>query len=228
MNSFSSLFLQSSFFCLPKDKVQSASLLDLQNRLQNHDIDNFHPSRKKEFLLGRVCASKAYELYFGSELLTLPTAADRSPVWPKEVIGSITHNQNWVGAAVSSSQKLLGIGIDLEVIGRAKLELSRYIRSSKDLLTHQSLNSNELLTLIFSAKESLYKALYPHVKCFFGFEAAAVTNIDMAKGIFQIVLVKDISPLYGPSGPNGRFQFEGRFIIVEGNCLTVLEIPIHS
>jgi len=225
MNSFSSLFLHSSFFCLPKDKEQSACLIDLQNRLQNHDIENFHPSRKKEFLLGRVCASKAYELHNGLELLTLPSAADRSPLWPKEVIGSISHNQYWVGAAVSSSQKLLGIGIDFEVIGRVKLELTRYIRSSKDLLAHQSLNSNELLTLIFSAKESLYKALYPQVKCFFGFEAAAVTNIDMTKGIFQIDLIKDISPFYGPSG---RFRFEGQFIIIEGNCLTVLEIPYHS
>ena len=224
MNSFSSLFLHSSFFCLAKDKEQPAPIVDLQKRLQYCNIENFHPNRQTEFLLGRVCASKAYELHFGSELLTLPTSVDRSPVWPKEVIGSISHSQNWVGAAVSSNQTLLGIGIDFEVIGRAKLALSRYIRSSKDLNTHHLLSSNELLTLIFSAKESLYKALYPQVKSFFGFEAAAVTDIDMAKGIFQIELIKDISPFYGPGR---RFHFEGRFIIVEGNCLTVLEIPNH-
>jgi enterobactin synthetase component D len=222
MNLFSSLFLHSSFFCLSKDNEQSALLIDLQNRLQYKNIDHFHPSRQKEFLLGRVCASKAFELYFGSELLNLPTRADRSPAWPDEVIGSISHNQKFVGAAVSSGQKLLGIGIDFEVIGRAKLELNRYIRNKEDIDSHPSLNPNELLTIIFSAKESLYKALYPKVNCFFGFEAAALKDIDVLNGTFQIELIKDISPIYGPKS---RFHFEGRFKIVEGSCLTVLEIP---
>lgn len=221
MNSFSSLFLHSSFFCLPKDNDQSDALTDLQHKLQFSSIETFHPNRKKEFLLGRLCAIKAHEMHFGSELLTLPASADRSPLWPKNVIGSISHNQNWVGAALTGAQQLLGIGIDFEVIGRAKLELTRYILNSHDLNFHQSLNSRELLTLIFSAKESLYKALYPQVKCFFGFEAAAVKEIDLLNGTFKIELIKDISSLYGP---NSRFHFEGRFTIVEGNCLTVLEI----
>lgn len=98
---------------------------------------------------------------------------------------SISHNQFWVGSAVSKSKSLLGVGIDFEVIGRAKLELSRYIRSSEDLKTHQFLNENELLTLIFSAKESLYKALYPTAKCFFGFETAAINEIDVSNGTFK-------------------------------------------
>lgn len=161
-------------------------------------------------------------MHFGTELLSIPISLNRSPDWPQEVIGSISHNQYWVGAAVSKSESLLGIGIDFEVMGRTKLELARYIRSSEDLKTHHSLNDNELLTLIFSAKESLYKALYPTAKCFFGFETAAVREIDISNGTFKIDLISKISSSLGPSG---RFHFEGRFKVIGKSCLTVLEIP---
>lgn len=222
INTWSSLFNNSSFFCLKKDEDLGPSLKYLLSRLDNKQIVNFHINRKDEFLLGRVCASKAHEMHFGAELLSLPIHENRSPKWPEKVVGSITHNQFWVGAAVSKSKSLLGVGIDFEVMGRAKLELARYIRSPEDLQSHQSLNDNELLTLVFSAKESLYKALYPSINCFFGFEVAAVREIDLSNGTFKIDLISDIAPLYGPSG---RFHFEGRFKIIENNCLTVLEIP---
>lgn len=219
---WSSLFKHSSFFCLKKDEELSIPLKDLLSRLDYQNIENFHPNRQTEFLLGRICASKAHEIHFGAELLSLPINSNRSPDWPEEVIGSITHNQIWVGATVSKSKSLLGVGIDFEVMGRTKLELARYIRSAEDLKAHQSLNDNELLTIIFSAKESLYKALYPTVKSFFGFEAAAVREIDVSNGTFKIDLISQISSLLGPSG---RFQFEGRFKVVGSSCLTVLEIP---
>jgi enterobactin synthetase component D len=127
-----------------------------------------------------------------------------------------------VGAAVSKNSSLLGVGIDFEVIGRAKLELARYIRSAEDLKTHQTLSDKDLLTLIFSAKESLYKALYPSAKRFFGFETAALREIDAFTGAFKIDLITQITSSLGPSG---RFQFEGRFKIIGNNCLTVLEVP---
>jgi enterobactin synthetase component D len=222
IDTWSSLFTASSFFCLKKDEDAGAPLDSLLSRLDDRATDHFHPNRKKEFLFGRLCASKAHELHFGTELLSLPISLNKAPQWPKDVIGSISHNQFWVGAAVSKSESLLGVGIDFEVMGRAKLELGRYIRNAKDLQTHQDLKENELLTLIFSAKESLYKALYPTAKCFFGFEAAAVLDIDTFSGTFKIALISEISPSLGPSG---RCQFQGRFKIIGTSCLTVLEIP---
>ena len=219
---WSSLFNHSSFFCLLKNEKRTLSEDDILSRLNYPQIDNFHPDRKNEFLLGRLCASKAHQIRSGEELLSLPINLNRSPEWPTEVIGSITHNQYWVGAAVSESKSLLGIGIDFEVLGRTKMALGRYIRSTEDLKTHQSLNECELLTIIFSAKESLYKALYPTAKCYFGFDAAAVREINLSSGIFKIDLISEIAPLLGPTG---KFHFEGRLKIIGKNCLTVLEIP---
>lgn len=220
-NNWSSLFLNSSFFCLKKDDELNPYLKDLYARLHYQNIENYHPRRKNEFLLGRVCASKAYEMRFGSELIFLPIGENRSPLWPNEVVGSISHNQFWVGAAVSNTPSLLGVGIDFEVMGRTKSELSRHIRTKEDLREHTFFSETELLTIIFSAKESLYKALYPTVKNFFGFDAAAVRKIDEELGTFAIDLVSKISPDFGPSE---RFQFEGRFEVIEKTCLTVLEI----
>jgi 4'-phosphopantetheinyl transferase EntD len=110
---WSSIFNSSSFFCLKKDEEMGPTLKDLLSRLELlHKIENFHPKRRDEFLLGRLCASLAHEIHLGSELLLLPRSSDRSPLWPLGVIGSITHNQFWVGAAVSQSKILLGVGID--------------------------------------------------------------------------------------------------------------------
>lgn len=222
ISTWSSLFNHSSFFCLKKGEEMHVALKDLLSRLDSQKVDHFHPNRKNEFLLGRLCACLAHQRHFGTELLVLPFSSDRSPLWPQNIIGSISHNRSWVGAAVAESKLLLGVGVDFELMGRAKGELGRYIRSSKDLQGHPFFNENELLTLIFSAKESLYKALYPTVQRFFGFETAAVREIDHLAGTFKIDLVSEISPSFGPAG---RHRFEGRFKIVGETCLTVLEIP---
>jgi 4'-phosphopantetheinyl transferase EntD len=38
-------------------------------------------------------------------------------------VGTISHNEFWVGAAVAKDTELLGVGMDFEVMGRTKLEL---------------------------------------------------------------------------------------------------------
>lgn len=47
-----------------------------------------------------------------------------------------------------------------------------------------------LLRLTFSAKESLYKALYPLVREFFDFLAARVESISVERREFSIVLTR--------------------------------------
>src|SRR4051812_2128234 len=47
--------------------------------------------RKREFALGRMCAHRALSA-LGVPACGLPMAADRSPVWPSGIVGSITHS----------------------------------------------------------------------------------------------------------------------------------------
>jgi enterobactin synthetase component D len=223
INTWAELFSHSTFFFLQKNKELTPELEKLLSRLVYKNIDHFHPERKNEFLLGRLCASKAFEKHFSKEQLSILSNVDRAPIWPVGVVGSITHNASWVGACVSEQKLLLGVGIDFELMGRVKLEISRHVLTSEDLKEHDSLNAVELLTIIFSAKESLYKALYPIVQSYFGFNSAAVKEIDVTKGIFKIELVKQISLEFGPLK---RFYFEGKFRVSDGTCLTVIEIPL--
>lgn len=219
---YSKLFSKSSFFAINKEEDLDLSVSQIQSKLiYSPAIDGFHPKRKTEFLLGRVCAYKAYEKLTGKELLSLPAHKDRSPEWPADIVGTISHNQYWVGAAVAKSDELLGVGMDFEVMGRTKLELAKQIRSERDIKTHPSLTDEELLTVIFSCKESLYKALYPNVKKFFGFEDAALLEIDLDNGLFTIELLTELSLNFGPKSHK---SFMGRLALGNKNCLTVLEV----
>lgn len=185
------------------------------------ETSNFHPQRKEEFILGRYCASKAFELHCGQKLIHLPTGKAREPLWPVNTVGSISHNQHWVGAVVASGSKLLGVGVDFETMGRVKPELGSYILNDTDVKSAIGFSSEEIRTIIFSAKESLYKALYPSVRTFFGFDSAAVTHIDSDKNIFTIKLLTHLSSEFSPSQ---RSQFTGRFVCDSQTCLTAIEI----
>ena len=223
-NPWSHLFSKSSFFTIEKEGDLEPNLQEEFSKIiYDKAVDGFHPKRKNEFLLGRLCASKAYFNCTGKNLSQLISNQDRSPAWPSGVVGTISHNEFWVGAAVAKDSDLLGVGMDFEVMGRTKLELAKQIRSAGDIKTHSDFNDEELLTLIFSAKESLYKALYPTVKKFFGFEDAAVTEIDLVNEKFVISLVSELNLNFGP---NSRSRFEGRFTTNNKTCLTVLEISL--
>lgn len=223
LSKWSKLFSRSSFFAINKEEDLTSDLNNLKSKIiYDPAVDGFHPNRKNEFLLGRVCASRAHEQCTGNELLFLASNKDRSADWPDEVVGTISHNQFWVGAAVAKKSELIGLGMDFEVMGRTKIELSSHIRSHGDIQKHPKLSDEELLTIIFSTKESLYKALYPSVKKFFGFEDAALRAIDLDNGLFTIDLLTDLTLNFGPKS---RQSFQGRFTIENKNCLTVLEIP---
>lgn len=222
-NPWLSLFSKSSFFSLKKEEDLTSTLQsELQKLIYDPAVDGYHPKRKDEFLLGRLCAAQAYELCTQKKLQQLNANKDRSPQWPSGVVGTISHNEFWVGAAVANQSDLLGVGMDFEVMGRTKLELAKQIRSEGDIKTHSHFSDEELLTLIFSMKESLYKSLYPTVQKFFGFEDAAVLEIDLDNQRFVIELVSELNLNFGPKS---RSRFSGRFTIDNKTCLTVLEIP---
>jgi len=219
---FSKLFNKASFFYINKNQELSAELNELSKLIVLPEATGrFHPNRLSEYILGRVCAAKAYEASMGRQLLSLPSMPSRAPQWPSDVVGSISHDQNFIAAAVASKNDLLAIGIDFEVIGRTKPELSSRICNEQDLKTHAELNDAELLTVIFSAKESLYKALHPLVNIFFGFEAAAVREINLQKKTFIIDLLEPLSARFSPVN---QFRFQGKFVLEQGSCLTVIEI----
>lgn len=215
-------FNNSSYVCIDKKEEFSIDdLLIIKELILPIKIEKFHPNRKKEFVLGRLAAYKAYLELTGKKLLTLESADDRSPIWPDDVVGSITHNDDFVCVCVSLKSNLRSIGIDIEEQGRTKIELSTHIRSVKDLLKHESFTDTELLTLIFSAKESLYKMLNPLVKKFFGFESAYISEINPIEQSFKIHLDTHLNDEFSIKAHS---EFKGHYTTVGNSILTKLEI----
>lgn len=149
-----------------------------------------------EFFYGRFCAKMAAKHLIPDINISVGINTDRSPQWPSEIVGSISHSQQIALSACGLSTNIAGIGIDIEhLINKAAAkDVFELIAEPNELQikTMQQWPFEERLTLIFSAKESLYKALYPLVGVFFGFDCASLIAVDTSNNHFTLKLLKDI------------------------------------
>jgi enterobactin synthetase component D len=139
--------------------------------------------RKAEFLAGRLLVKLALQRLTGkSGTLKLESRADRTPDWPLDLIGSISHTQGVAFCALAKKSDMNCIGLDVEWILPAETvhQLCAEIHNHNELMLmlQAGFSATEATSLIFSAKESLFKALYPAVQCFFGFEMARLISVD--------------------------------------------------
>lgn len=152
--------------------------------------------RQAEFLAGRLCARAALQQL--DNLDCVPAIGeDRAPVWPQHISGSITHSSGHAAAIVGHKAQWRGLGMDLENV----LSLERAERLAGEILTAAELQRMAMLpreqhallvTLTFSAKESLFKALYPIVQKRFYFEHAEVLEWSES-GQLRLRLLTDLS-----------------------------------
>lgn len=176
--------------------------------------------RQREFAAGRFCAAQALKKLLGRVPEPVGVSPDRSPIWPSGVTGAITHADDMALAVVGPNVLYQGIGVDIE----PKLTHARARQLSRRILAigeDRTLSPDDdqfalLMTVTFSLKESLFKALNPMVKRVFGLQDASVVRIDWKAGTFLVELTKSLSTLY----PQGR-QFAGQFAI-RGNYVATL------
>ena len=74
--------------------------------------DGAAPQREEEFQMGRFCAEKALQRLDPALPTRVSKNEDGSPRWPDGIVGSITHTQGFVSAAVARLQDYLGLGLD--------------------------------------------------------------------------------------------------------------------
>jgi 4'-phosphopantetheinyl transferase EntD len=153
--------------------------------------------RRAEYLAGRYLARLVLEkLGYGD--FTLLRGEDCAPLWPPGIAGTISHNVDTALCAAHREQGTGGIGIDVETPMPAQKaeELWRGIISEDEYLwlRQQPQAFEQRLTLVFSAKESLFKALYPQVRRYFDFLDARITQLDMRQQTFQLELLKTLTP----------------------------------
>jgi enterobactin synthetase component D len=157
--------------------------------------------RRLEFLAGRHCARCALEHLTGVRpVVPVARAASREPVWPPGVVGSITHTAGFASAAVAWTRHASAIGIDTEQIvsnERGDRVAPEVLLPAERRLLGTYLDSGPATTVAFSAKESLYKCLYPIIRRYFHYPDAALARVDLAAGTFEIRLRTDLSPTFG-------------------------------
>ena len=130
------------------------------------------PKRQAEFLAGRYCAHRASEA-LGCRLNDLPIGPDRAPVWPESMVGSITHTDGLAACLVGPKHRYRGLGLDMEgVIPESSIDaLHSLIVVDEERAVLDSLgDERQALTLLFSAKEAIYKAIQPTVQRYVDFK----------------------------------------------------------
>ena len=114
------------------------------------------PSRRTEFSLGRACARRALA-ELGIPALSIPVGASRQPVWPDGFVGSITHTVGLTASVAAPTFRIAAIGLDAEPAHPLPDEVRRLVLTPSEM--RQGVPVEE--TVIFSAKEAVYKALFP-------------------------------------------------------------------
>ena len=143
--------------------------------------------RKAEYVIGRYCAHQALSLI--GIRSSVGRCSDGSPNWPLSFVGSITHTHCFSMAAVSTSRDYMGIGIDSEIIN-SSINIGSF---AEQFITTEEYNLAIIhkfaieawLYIVFSAKESIYKSLYPQIKTYFDFfdvRVISLHQIDSKQG----------------------------------------------
>ncbi|MFM4733657.1 amonabactin biosynthesis phosphopantetheinyl transferase AmoD [Aeromonas salmonicida] len=132
------------------------------------------PKRLGEFLAGRLAAREALRrVGLGDHVVAIGSA--REPRWPAGFEGSISHSlllgRGMALCAVRPGQGGMGLDLEAWLEDEQACELWPGIVNDEEWgrLQRCPLGPAQGLTLAFSAKESLFKALYPRVGRYFDF-----------------------------------------------------------
>ena len=181
--------------------------------------------RKRDFLVGRYCAHQALQKLLGTTSPpAVPIGEDDGPVWPKGIVGSLTHTREYAACALSFQADCRSIGLDSEHL--VKLETAHKIKrmvlvdGEEKLGGENNFDQDWWITLIFSAKESIYKCLRPLVGRYFGFSQAQITTANHNDGTFSFRLLGDLNDEFKQG-----WEHQGKFSFHENLMHTAVELP---
>lgn len=142
------------------------------------------PGRRREFYAGRRAAHLALEA-LGADGTAVTAGRRGAPSWPDGVVGSISHAGGLAVAAVAWASAAWGLGIDVETLGPAFTpDVERLVICDGDEMLPQDPPHRWAPywpNIAFSAKESVFKCLFPKTGWQLEFNDVAV-SIDLEAG----------------------------------------------
>ncbi|SCL72080.1 4'-phosphopantetheinyl transferase EntD (siderophore biosynthesis) [Micromonospora citrea] len=178
--------------------------------------------RRREFTTVRHCARRALgEL--GIAPAPILSGARGAPVWPAGVVGSMTHCEGYRAAVLGRTAAFATLGVDAEphaplpdgVLEAIALPAER-ARTATLGAARPSVCWDRLL---FSAKESVYKAWFPLTGRWLDFAEADIF-LDPAGTFTAHLLVP--GPVLGGAPVTA---FAGRFLVARGLVVTAISVP---
>ncbi|MCZ0970537.1 4'-phosphopantetheinyl transferase family protein [Streptomyces noursei] len=183
------------------------------------------PQRQREFGTVRNCARRALAAFGIAPAPVLP-GERRAPIWPIGIVGAMTHCTGYRGAAVARATDVRSVGVDAEPHARIEdpgvLELVT-LPDERAQLSQLAAHQPEICwdRLIFSAKESVYKAWFPLTGRWLGFEDAHLT-LDPTDATFT---ARFLVP--GPVVEGRELtEFTGRWLIGSQLVMTAVTVPV--
>jgi 4'-phosphopantetheinyl transferase EntD len=174
------------------------------------DIGNAVLKRRIEFMAGRHCARLAMA-QLGRTATAIPRGPDRAPIWPANLVGSITHSKDLCAAVVAPNNRFRSIGIDVELIDSVPASLAGQIlrpEEAAELVSSANPEGVDWPTLYFCLKEAVFKAVYPTCRRTIDFQEILVI-IDQE---FQ-----NFSAELRCSSVDCILTFQGRYLVRHGH-----------
>lgn len=164
--------------------------------------------RADEYRAARTCARIALK-HFDIPPQPILSGKNRQPLWPAGITGSITHTEDYCAVAVARTADIQSIGIDVEGNSPLDTDLRSMIcteteRAWIDQWGTQSYPQGIWEKIIFSCKESIYKAFNPIYGVFLDFQEATL-SLDARQGCFIAAIHQREHSI--------QLQWQGRFAL---------------
>lgn len=139
--------------------------------------ETLQPVRRRDYLGGRIALRAA---------LAAAGLADEAPILhddrgaprvPARALASLSHKSGWAAAVAAQRQRDRSLGLDLEHAAPSRIDISARVCTQRELAELADLPERErglAVTLRFSAKEAVYKALDPWLRRYIGFREVEV------------------------------------------------------
>ena len=196
----SPIFFTSELFCYGLD-LSKTQHLHIDQRLEHPlKIAQARVKRKNEYLCGRVLAQAVLNHHFGLDQ-PITSMHEHLPIWPTHVLGSISHSQNKLIVALSNNANYLGIDIEHWVTSEFARESAHLVLTASEFDSWKSKAAEffdfaRYVSLIFSVKESLYKAVYPTAKQYIDFLEASIVDINFENQTLTLTFLPEIQQRY--------------------------------
>lgn len=143
-------------------------------------LQNAVTKRKAEHLASRWLVQQTLA-HFEVPDFILHNAPDRSPIWPDGIQASLSHSGDCVMLAVTHAPLCVGIDVEQIMAAETAQQTADMLMNTAEraYLSALPLPFAVSATLLFSLKESLYKALWPTLRQPMDFHQAELVALDL-------------------------------------------------